>query len=150
MIGKVHQTFPHPAKVPAKIKNANNIIIKQTSIHYLFYFINFFVSIRIYHMIHFTKWLQSLYESGLSTYRGGENQDWVSSDDYDQPSRYFAGGQYLKHPHRHAGYLARSKGQDRTKNPHPERTRPHSDWHNGWDDHHFIHEPKNRGYGASE
>lgn len=99
-------------------------------------------------MINFTKWLRNLYES-FPTYRGGEDKDWVSPDDYD-PKTPIGGGQHLKNPHRYAGYLARSQGHARTKNPHQQHTKPHIDWNNGWDDHHFIHEPENHDYGSSD
>ena len=102
-------------------------------------------------MKNFVEWMRNLYESDDSfpTYRGGKNKDWVSSDDYD-PATPLDGGQHLKNPHRNAGYVARSQGQARIKNPHQQRTKEYADWHNGWDDHHFVHEPKNHGYGAAD
>jgi len=93
----------------------------------------------------FYRWIQESFD----TYRGGKNKDWVSEDDYDYRTP-IGGGMYTKNPHRFAGYIARSKGKDRKANPYHPTTKHHDDWHQGWDDHHFVHNPENHPYGAAE
>lgn len=101
-------------------------------------------------MISFYEWLK-LKESDFETSRGGHDKDWVSEDDYDPETPYKVspdykkvlekGGQHYRNPHRLSGYNARKAGTARTQNPHPKGQERH-DWHQGWDDHHFIHSPK--------
>lgn len=81
------------------------------------------------------------------TTRGEASTDWVSSDDYDQRTGGGRGGQFLKNKARNAGYQTRASAKDRTQNPHhpKKQAQEHHDWNEGWDDHHFIHNPESYG-----
>jgi hypothetical protein len=86
------------------------------------------------------------------TSRGGEGRDWVGPDDYDPWTPHIVppgarratatGGLHWRNKPRLAGYEARGKGMDRMQNPHPKGSQARKDWHEGWDDHHFVHEPE--------
>jgi ribosome modulation factor len=87
----------------------------------------------------FAKWLLKK-ENTFHTTRGIPDTDWVSKDDY-HPDTPLNGGQYFQNKARLAGYEAREKGIARNQNPF-KTPQERKDWFEGWDDHHFLKNPK--------
>lgn len=82
---------------------------------------------------------------GYAPARGGKGNDWVTHDDYDENTpaeKEKRGGIYFQNKPRLAGYYARHWGMERKENPFKKEDDKHKDWHEGWDDHEYIHGDK--------